>query len=255
MPTLSELITEQKQRRGFSYADLENRADSAIRRQRWQQLGTGVRIKEFPEPATIEAMAKALDVDVAVVVLAAARSIGLDVKRGAQSDLAAMLPYSANKLSADQRVAIAALVRSITDRDADTRPSGDAGDAQTSIPSLEQMDFEIETLLTIDRLLANANHDADVLAAARGVIENSPTLARSRHVLFSWPAGNERLARIEQLAARISERLDNEMADRRRLEQLSAAARRGVGATKGEQIKDRDAAIGEHSQIDPEDRD
>ncbi|QCG77213.1 immunity repressor [Gordonia phage Lutum] len=115
VPTLSELITERKTLRGFSYADLENRADSVISRQRWQQLGTGVRIKEFPEPATIEAMAAALDVDVAEVVLAAARSIGLNVQRGAQSDLAARLPYSADKLSPVQQDAIVTLVRSITE--------------------------------------------------------------------------------------------------------------------------------------------
>ncbi|UUG69897.1 immunity repressor [Gordonia phage Morkie] len=115
VPTLSELITERKTLRGFSYADLENRADAVITRQRWQQLGTGVRIKEFPEPATIEAMAAALDVDVAEVVLAAARSIGLNVQRGAQSDLAARLPYSADKLTPVQQDAIVTLVRSITE--------------------------------------------------------------------------------------------------------------------------------------------
>lgn len=115
VPTLTELISERKRLRGFSYADLENRADSVISRQRWQQLGTGVRIKEFPEPATIEAMSKALDVDVSEVVLAAARSIGLNVKRGARSDLAARLPSTADRLSEMQRDAIVTLVRSITE--------------------------------------------------------------------------------------------------------------------------------------------
>ncbi|WHU45170.1 hypothetical protein QNM97_14025 [Gordonia sp. L191] len=115
VPTLSSLISERKRLRGFSYADLENRVDAAISRQRWQQLGTGVRIKEFPEPATISAMAAALDVDVAEVVLAAARSIGLDVKRGAQSDLAARLPSTADRLNEVQRDAIVTLVRSITE--------------------------------------------------------------------------------------------------------------------------------------------
>lgn len=115
VPTLDELIAERKRLRGFSYTDLENRAGSVISRQRWQQLGTGVRIKEFPEPATLEAMAKALDVDVAEVVLAAARSIGLDVKRGAHSDLAARLPSTADRLTEVQRDAIVTLVRSITE--------------------------------------------------------------------------------------------------------------------------------------------
>jgi hypothetical protein len=137
VPTLDELISERKQLRGFSYADLENRAGGVIRRQRWQQLGTSVRIKEFPEPATIQAMATALDVDVAVVVLAAARSIGLDVKRGAQSDLAAMLPYSASQLSTVQRDAIVTLVRSMTEP-SDVDSSSDAEKSGASRASSRQ---------------------------------------------------------------------------------------------------------------------
>ena len=115
VPTLDQLISERKNLRGFSYTDLENRAGSTISRQRWQQLGSGVRIKEFPEPVTIEAMADALDVDVAEVVLAAARSIGLDIKRGAHSDLAARLPSTSDRLTVVQRDAIVSLVRSITE--------------------------------------------------------------------------------------------------------------------------------------------
>ena len=114
VPTLAELITEQKAFRGYSYRTLEARADSVITAQRWQQLGTGVRIKEFPEPATLQAMANALGVDVTAVVMAAARSIGLPVRRVAESDLAAMLPQSASLLTTDQRDAILAVVRSIT---------------------------------------------------------------------------------------------------------------------------------------------
>ncbi|GGF38776.1 hypothetical protein GCM10007298_38100 [Williamsia phyllosphaerae] len=125
--------------RGFSYADLETRAGAVITRQRWQQLGTGVRIKEFPEPATLEAMSKALDADVAEVVLAAARSLGLNVQRGAQSDLAARLPSTSDRLNEVQRDAIVTLVRSITEQsnaveaEAEPAASGEASEGEKNL--------------------------------------------------------------------------------------------------------------------------
>lgn len=112
MPNLQQLITEQKDLRNRSYGDYERMAGYVISRQRWQQLGTGARIKEFSEPATIKAMAEALEVDVAVVVLAMAKSLGLPIESGiAQSDLAVMLPPSARNLTAEQRDAVVRLVR------------------------------------------------------------------------------------------------------------------------------------------------
>ena len=68
VPTLSELVLDRKQHGGYSYSDLEQRADGVITRQRWQQLGSGARVREFPEPSTITAMSTALGVDVAEVV-------------------------------------------------------------------------------------------------------------------------------------------------------------------------------------------
>lgn len=83
VPTLAEFIKIEKGRTGVSYRELEARSNSTISAQRWQQLGTGVRMKEFPEPTTLEAMATALNVDVTKLVLASARSLGLDVREGA----------------------------------------------------------------------------------------------------------------------------------------------------------------------------
>lgn len=110
MPNLADLISARKAERGWSYAQLAERANDAVSRQRWQQLGTGTRIKEFPEPATIQAIADALDVDITLVVLAVARSIGFDVSKR-DSSLAAMLPPSAAHLSPEQRDAVLAVVR------------------------------------------------------------------------------------------------------------------------------------------------
>lgn len=113
VPTLNELVGEQKRRRGFSYADLEKRPDSVIRQQRWQLLDAGMQINKFPDPATIETIDKDLQAHTEVVSLLAARSIGLDIKPGAQTSLRAMLPYSAYKLTPNQCAAIISAQRTL----------------------------------------------------------------------------------------------------------------------------------------------
>lgn len=127
VPNLQQLITEQKSLSGRSYADYEARAGSVISRQRWQQLGKGDRIKEFSEPATIQAMADALEVDATVVILAMAKTLGFPVD-DYESDLARMLPPSARNLTVEQRDAIVRLVRAIA-------PSEGAQDAPLSDPT------------------------------------------------------------------------------------------------------------------------
>ncbi|QTF81751.1 hypothetical protein SEA_BEEGEE_48 [Gordonia phage BeeGee] len=214
VPTLSELITERKTLRGFSYADLENRADAVITRQRWQQLGTGVRIKEFPEPATIEAMAAALDVDVAEVVLAAARSIGLNVQRGAQSDLAARLPYSADKLTPVQQDAIVTLVRSITEVP-DALPTDSSPTART--PRKAKQD---KKTLRKASALTSPDQGASAPEVLRVSYNDDPDSADS--------------------TSNVSEEVED----------LPVAARRGRGKTKGELLRDRDAQLGEGADPD-----
>lgn len=110
------LIAEQKRIRGFSYGDLANRAGNVISRQRWQQLGSGHRVTEFSEPATLIAMARALDVDQSLIVLAMAKSIGLQVDSGGfRSTLASMLPATTAWLTAEQRHAIVGIIRAMTE--------------------------------------------------------------------------------------------------------------------------------------------
>ncbi|WAY18445.1 hypothetical protein OF855_24730 [Mycolicibacterium fortuitum] len=150
MPNLQQLITEQKNLRNRSYSDYERMAGYVISRQRWQQLGTGARIKEFSEPATIKAMAEALQVDVAVVVLAMAKSLGLPIESGvAQSDLAVMLPPSARNLTAEQRDAVVRLVRVFApeedehhaDQPDDATDSPTQPDAQTEAVKVEEVNL------------------------------------------------------------------------------------------------------------------
>lgn len=128
---LADLILRVKTDRGLTYAQLEEMSGAAITRQRWQQLGTGIRIKEFPEPATLSAMAEALRVQVTTVVLAAAKTIGLPVTREI-SDLAAMLPSGTERLSEMQRDAIVAVAKAMLQPAQDKATDEDAGATQSS---------------------------------------------------------------------------------------------------------------------------
>lgn len=95
---------------GWSYADLAHRAGDELTRSRWQQLGTGVRMRAFPEPHTIALIARVLEVDVTSVVLACAEALGLDARlRG--PDLVQLLPAGTERLSERMRDAILAVIR------------------------------------------------------------------------------------------------------------------------------------------------
>lgn len=108
--TLQGLISARIAERGWSYSDLERRADGHLTKSRWQQIGTGVRLAEFPKPASLMAMSDALEVDVTAVILATARSLDLPVRhRG--PDLAQLLPAGTDRLSTRMRDAILTLIR------------------------------------------------------------------------------------------------------------------------------------------------
>ncbi len=109
-PSLHQLIRSRMDARGWSYSDLERRSDRALSRGRWQQLGSGVPQRKFPDPASLTVIARVLEVDITTVVLAAAQAVGLDV-RPRTSDLAALLPSGSDQLSERTRDAILALVR------------------------------------------------------------------------------------------------------------------------------------------------
>lgn len=108
--TLQELIQARRDERGWSYGDLANRTEHKITRGRWQQLGTHVRMKAFPERESIPAIADALEVDQTTIVLAVAKSLDLDVRwRG--PNLAQLMPAGTDQLSEPVRDAILAVIR------------------------------------------------------------------------------------------------------------------------------------------------
>ncbi len=107
---LHDLIRTGMQERGWSYSDLERASDRALTRGRWQQLGSGVPQRKFPDPGSLTVIAEVLEVDITTVVIAAARSVGLDVsRRGA--DLSHLLPEHTERLSGRMRDAILSLIR------------------------------------------------------------------------------------------------------------------------------------------------
>jgi hypothetical protein len=111
--------------RGWTYTDLERRSDHALTRGRWQQLGSGARSKKFPDPASLSAIAQALEVDITAVVLAAAQAVGLDA-RLESGGLANHLPAGTSDLSERMRNAILQLIRAAV---ADTVAVHDGADA------------------------------------------------------------------------------------------------------------------------------
>lgn len=124
VPTLQELVRSRTDERGWSYGELSARSGGRISKARFGQLGAGRRLREFPEPSTIEALADALEIDVTSVILAVARSLGLDVRRRGP-DLAHLLPAGTDRLSPAMRDAILAFVRAAV---AEAVQSGDDDD-------------------------------------------------------------------------------------------------------------------------------
>ncbi len=108
--SLDGLIRAGMRERGWSYSDLERASVRALTRGRWQQLGSGVPQRKFPDPSSLTVIADVLEVDITTVVLAAARSVGLDVRTHG-TDLAHLLSTLTERLSERMRAAILSLVR------------------------------------------------------------------------------------------------------------------------------------------------
>lgn len=115
--------------RGWSYADLERRTEHRLTKSRLQQLGSGIRMREFPEPSSIALLADALEVEVTTVVLAAAQSVGLDARRRGP-DLAHLLPSGTDRLSPEMQAAILTMIRAAV---AETLAVRDEDDEMVSV--------------------------------------------------------------------------------------------------------------------------
>jgi len=124
---LPQLVRARMAERGWSYSDLERRSGRALSRGRWQQLGSGVPQKKFPDPASLMVIAAVLEVDITTIVLAAAHTVGLDVRHEG-GDLAHLLPAGTEQLSDQTREAILTLIRTAVADTVNGAGSTDLGD-------------------------------------------------------------------------------------------------------------------------------
>lgn len=107
---LHELIRAHMKQRGWSYTDLERASGRALTRGRWQQLGSGLQQRKFPDPSSLAVISRVLEVDITTVVLAAALHLGLEVQRRGDG-LSELLPAGTHQLSERLRDAILTLIR------------------------------------------------------------------------------------------------------------------------------------------------
>jgi AraC-like DNA-binding protein len=124
MLSLSDLILTLKGDR--TYEQLEAASGGVVRAQRFAQVAAGIRVNEFPKPATIEAMADALGCDVTVLLMAFARAVGLDV-HARDSGFVDLLPPSVDDLSEQQQAFLLSTIRAMQGDQAPPRRRGRGG--------------------------------------------------------------------------------------------------------------------------------
>ncbi|MGX4691763.1 helix-turn-helix transcriptional regulator [Streptomyces sp. JNUCC 63] len=123
---LQQLIRERLDRKGWSYGDVARRG--GVPRSTVHHLATAERVVRMPQPATLEGLSKGLELPLDTVRRAAAEACGIHVYgpgSGADTEGGAprstdpevdLLIASVQKLSADDRRHVAALVESLLDR-------------------------------------------------------------------------------------------------------------------------------------------
>lgn len=116
---LQELVRERLERQGWSYGDVARRGE--IPRSTVHHLATAERLLRMPQPATLEGLARGLELPLDAVRRAAAESCGIHLYDAAPDPEVDMLMASLQQLSTQDRRHVAALVESLLDRG---RPDG-----------------------------------------------------------------------------------------------------------------------------------
>ena len=117
---LQQLIRERLDRKGWSYGEVARRG--GIPRSTVHHLATTDRVVRMPQSTTLEGLSKGLELPLDTVRRAAAEACGIHVYGSPSSqDTEAdpevdLLIASVQKLSADDRRHVAALVESLLDR-------------------------------------------------------------------------------------------------------------------------------------------
>jgi transcriptional regulator with XRE-family HTH domain len=124
---LQRLIQQRLRERGWSYGEVARRG--GLPRSTLYTLATTLNLARPPRPATIDALAKGLDVPVSVVRAAAAESTGLhyyDQERPGPSPAGdqerELLIASIDELTPEDRQHVAALVESLRKKAAGQQP-------------------------------------------------------------------------------------------------------------------------------------
>jgi hypothetical protein len=112
--TLPRLVNQLRGDR--SYRDLEAATGGVVGAQRWNQIANGQRLKEFPSVKTLTAMAAALPCDPYVLLMACARSVGVDVGNR-KSRFVELMPPAVDDLPESTKVALAAFARMLAEND------------------------------------------------------------------------------------------------------------------------------------------
>ena len=111
---LQELVRERLERQGWSYGDVARRG--GIPRSTVHHLATVERLVRMPQPATLEGLARGLELPLDNVRRAAAESCGIHVYESAPDPDTGALIASLQQLSAQDRRHVAALVESLLER-------------------------------------------------------------------------------------------------------------------------------------------
>jgi transcriptional regulator with XRE-family HTH domain len=111
---LQELVRERLERQGWSYGDVARRG--GIPRSTVHHLATVERLLRMPQPATLEGLARGLELPLDSVRRAAAESCGIHVYESAPDPDTGALIASLQQLSAQDRRHVAALVESLLER-------------------------------------------------------------------------------------------------------------------------------------------
>ncbi|MEU9396208.1 helix-turn-helix transcriptional regulator [Streptomyces sp. NPDC048324] len=126
---LQQLIRDRLDHKGWSYGDVARRG--GVPRSTVHHLATTERVVRMPQSATLEGLSKGLELPLDTVRRAAAEACGIHVygsPDAAGSDAGAtdpevdLLIASVQKLSADDRRHVTALVESLLDRSAPRTP-------------------------------------------------------------------------------------------------------------------------------------
>ncbi len=129
---LQALIRERLDRQGWSYGDVARRG--SIPRSTVHHLATTERVVRMPQPATLEGLARGLDLPVDAVRRAAAEACGIHLYDAAPDPEVDVLIASLQQLSSQDRRHVAVLVESLLERRRNSAddPAAASGSAPTS---------------------------------------------------------------------------------------------------------------------------